>query len=31
MLGHAINNGMSPLRETAIVTIGQTNQTIHAS
>ena len=25
-----IHNGMSPLRETVIVTLGQNNQTIHA-
>ena len=31
LLGHAIHNGMSPLRETVILTLGQNNQTIHAS
>ena len=30
-LGHAIHNGMSPLRETVILMLGQNNQTIHGS
>ena len=30
-LGHAIFNGMSPLRETVIVTLAQNNLTIHTS
>ena len=31
LLDHAIHNGMSPLREMVILTLGQNNHIIHAS